>query len=160
MNHLTKKLSYCGGITTKPCKQNKTLKYHKTSITTPPPAVKFRVEFSGYPTNPPTDPYVKVSLIRFLSNQSFDTTLTHNFAALQALYPLLNTPSDALDDPGSRQRPFCQEFLELLPWDVAIRTPSAQPVLPCLLLIFIHNLHHPTVTSDTIVPIVALQFLA
>ena len=31
-------------------------------------------------TNPPTDPDVKVSLIRFFSNPSGGTTRTHNFA--------------------------------------------------------------------------------
>ena len=33
----------------------------------------------------PTDPDVTNSVIRFLGNQSFNTTLTHNFATLQAI---------------------------------------------------------------------------
>ena len=45
--------------------------------------VHFRVEAAGYPAAPPTDPYVINSVIRFLGNQSGDTTLTHDFATLQ-----------------------------------------------------------------------------
>ena len=37
---------------------------------------RFRVESASYLANPPTDPYVKVSLIRFLK---------HNFATLKQL---------------------------------------------------------------------------
>ena len=40
----------------------------------------FRVESVRYQTNPPTDPDVKVSLIRFFGNPSGGTTQTHNFA--------------------------------------------------------------------------------
>ena len=46
-------------------------------------SVHFRVEAAGYPAAPPTDPYVINSVIRFLGNQSGDTTLTHDFATLQ-----------------------------------------------------------------------------
>jgi hypothetical protein len=37
----------------------------------------------GYPTGPPTVPYVNNSLIRFLSNQSLGTSLAHHFATRQ-----------------------------------------------------------------------------
>ena len=63
---------------------------------------------SGYPTGPPTDPDVKISLIRFLGNQSIGTTLAHNFAALQTIL-------DAVDDSGFRQRPALAKYLKLLP---------------------------------------------
>ena len=54
---------------------------HAASVTSL--AVHFRVEAAGYPAAPPTDPYVINSVIRFLGNQSGDTTLTHDFATLQ-----------------------------------------------------------------------------
>jgi len=47
-------------------------------------AAKVTGRSTGYPSAPPTDPDLKVFLIRFLGNQSLDTTLAHNFAALQA----------------------------------------------------------------------------
>ncbi len=48
---------------------------------------------SGYPTGPPTDPYVRNERIRFLGNQSFGTSLAHHCAAL-------HSQSDVVDDPG------------------------------------------------------------
>ena len=49
--------------------------------------VGFRVEAAGYPAAPPTDPYLKISLIRFLSSNLLETKqalprLAHNFATL------------------------------------------------------------------------------
>ena len=72
---------------------------------------------AGYPRAPPTDPDVKVSLIRFLGNQSLGTTLAHNFAALQAkmLY--------AVDNPGFRERKLDKNRArELFPINSALTT--------------------------------------
>ena len=49
--------------------------------------VKFRVEAADYSTAPPTDPYLKISLIRFLSSDLSETKqarprLAHNFTTL------------------------------------------------------------------------------
>ena len=67
----------------------------------------FRVESAGCPANPPTDPDVKISLIRFLGYQYIDTILTHNLATLQA--------SDTVNNFGQWQRISFQKKLILLP---------------------------------------------
>ena len=48
-------------------------------------AIQFRVEAADYSAAPPTDPYVKISLIRFLSSDLSETKqtllrLAHNFS--------------------------------------------------------------------------------
>jgi len=64
-----------------------------------------------------TVPYVKISLIRFLGNQSLGTTLAHNFATLQT------EVLDAVDYLGFRERVLGPDRdLKLLPVNLAFAT--------------------------------------
>ena len=67
--------------------KNKTSKLAKYQNRAPVAGVGFRVEAASYPAAPPTDPYVKISLIRFLGSDFSETKqarprLAHNYATL------------------------------------------------------------------------------
>ena len=107
----------------------------------------------GFPTITPTDPDVTDSVIRFLGNQSLGTTLTHNFAAPQ-------TVLDVVDDPGFRKRPALTKRFKLLPVDVTLVTATAQPIPPRMFTVLEDDRKHFEVAPNSIVLIVATQFLA
>ena len=110
---------------------------------------------SGYPTVPPTDPDLKIALIRFLGSDYSDakqTTLrlAHNFAALQTILDIMNYP-------GFRKRKTCSYFLKLFPPNATFVTPATQPVPPGFLRKLEYNFERFVVALHTIVPVITPQ---
>jgi hypothetical protein len=107
----------------------------------------------GYPTGPPTVPYVSDELLRFLGPQSLGPPVAHHGAALQDRF-------DVVDDLGCRQDVGLQPPLELLPADRTLATATTPPGAPRLLR-SATDLRQPTeVPSDTSVPEVPPQLQA
>jgi len=109
---------------------------------------------ASYPSAPPTDPYVRVSLIRFLGIQSLGTTLAHNFAAPQA-------ELDIMDYSGFWHRKLIKNRdLELIPVDVPFVASPTQPVFPVSFRIVVYVVNCPIVTTYPIILVVPSYFKA
>ncbi len=120
--------------------------------------VRFRVEAASYPAAPPTDPYVKISFIRFLSSNYLETKqaqprLAHNFC-----YPA-SRDSNQVDYPGRWKSKGTQYLpFKFFPGYIAITASPAKPAFPRFSCTLINHFQHLVITPDTIVLIMTSKF--
>ena len=126
----------------------------------------------GYPTNPPTEPYVKISLIRFLGTARFHTAKLPDSQTTRVIRlrphsstsspgcPMLLGSHLALDpafhDPGPGQRIRRPHPTQRSPRPLPT-APAIQPIPPRARRRVVHQIQALAVTPDAVVLVVATQ---
>ncbi len=136
---------------------------------------RFPGRISDYSANPPTEPYVRLSLIRFLGVARFHTTrlqptpqsashvsirsVKHVFASDASTHRNVPSLYPRLHDLGTGQSVLCHHPTKRLPSHLAA-TATVQPITPGTLRRVVHQVQAFAVAANAIVLVVATQLRA
>ena len=114
------------------------------------------------PAAPPTDPDVRISLIRFLGSVAFLPARKPNGRpTVWRITMLPRKPlSDVVEYPGRWQRESFFELLELFHIYPAFVAPATQPISPCFLCMHEYPFQSLIVAGYSVILIVALKLCA